>query len=903
MFEQTNYILKDVVKLQNGIKGNLVLPTNHIDPLPNFGPDLKELLLIVEYQAPHRLRISICENAEKSAKRWRVPESFIKINEWENSESQPAQNEYEFGYVSNPFSFYVKRKSDGQTIFDTTGQKLVFKDQYIEISTLLPAQSNIYGFGEVVAPLKRKEGQRMTLWNRDAPCPEGENLYGSHPFYIEINEGKAHGVFLLNSNGMDVCYENGKLTYKIIGGIIDFYILLGPKPQAVVEQYAQMIGYPYFIPYWSLGFHQCRWGYNTLEQWEKMVSQQEDAKLPMDVAWIDIDYMDSFKIFTYSQTRFPPKKLADFITKMHQKHQKVVLIVDPGIKVENGYSVYDDGVEKGLLIKRADGENFVGRVWPGLTVFPDWFHPNIQEYWTEHIARWIKEVPIDGIWLDMNEIANFVNGDVTDNISNNNSNYPNYNPFPDKKIEGFIDTGIASNQSMGRRVQEIIYKVFTRLLCNTTKNKVHQSTTTNTKKSKELASLSVNNPPYAINNFGNELPLCTRTSPMDAFHHSGIIEYDAHNLFGLMQSMVTNRALQSIQPEKRPFILSRSTFPSTGKYAAHWLGDNNSSWKSLIDSISGILAFQFFAIPLVGADICGFYGTCEEELAIRWAQLGSFYPFCRNHNAINLPSQEFYHWEKVAHVAKYWLEIRYKLLPYWYTGFFKAAIHGTPVISPLWFLEPEVSDTYSIDQQFLVGKGLLVTPVTQEGAIKVRGYFPGGIWYDFLSGAKLLDEDKGQWKVVDAPLEVIPVHIQGGLIIPMHCKARLTTFETRNGGLHFLIALDREGVANGELYLDDGETLHEKVNEKYTLINLSVYNSSLTVDGVFQYDGPGSYLDEIVIYGADRCGDIVYRDANTGESKLIEKEFVEWREELGILSIRELGISLYNNHGFTLSWI
>jgi alpha-glucosidase (family GH31 glycosyl hydrolase) len=132
-----------------------------------------------------------------------------------------------------------------------------------------------------------------------------------------------------------------------------------------------------------------------------MVNKYKEAKIPMDVAWIDIDYMDVYKIFTYSPTRFPIDKLNEFVDKLHKNHQKLVVIVDPGIKVEKGYKPYDEGIKKNLFIKRADGEDFVGKVWPGITVFPDWFHPEVEQYWTELFRDWLSQVPVDGIWLGM----------------------------------------------------------------------------------------------------------------------------------------------------------------------------------------------------------------------------------------------------------------------------------------------------------------------------------------------------------------------------------------------------------------------------------------------------------------------------------------------------------------------
>ncbi|CAJ0627901.1 2408_t:CDS:10 [Entrophospora sp. SA101] len=873
------YFLKDLITTSTSINGKLALPPEHVDMIPEYGDDIKELSFLVEYQTPYRIHISI---SDVEGNRWRVPESVVSLddnasNHNNNSESnctidgnnKDTEFDYKFSYQVNPFGFQVSRrddddKFDNNNLFNTINERFIFKDQYIEISTQLPVNSNIYGIGETTGSLKRQKGKKMTLWARDAPCPEDENLYGSHPFYIELRNGKAHGVFLLNSNGMDICYENEKLTYKVIGGILDFYILLGPSPTEVIQQYSELIGYPYLIPYWSLGYHQCRWGYDTVAKVEDMVNQHKEAEMPMDCAWIDIDYMDVYKPFTYSPSRFPPEKFSKFVKSLHKNHQKLVVIVDPGIKVEKGFRPYDEGIEKNLFIKRADGKDFVGKVWPGTTVFPDWFHPDVQQYWTKMMKQWLEQVPIDGLWIDMNEIASFIDGDLSHESNEDRRDDIIMIPSADQTVDDMANTVMNDEDEEHLQVTNAIKKIALSAIAV-----------------QEPEPHSVNNPPYDINNCGKKSPLFTRTSPMDAFHHSGITEYNAHNLFGHMEAMVTYKSLCEIYPKRRPFVLSRSTFPGSGKYAAHWLGDNWSEWESMAHSIAGVISFQFFAIPLVGADVGGFNG------------------------------QEVYRWEDdVKQICKTWLEIRYKMLPYWYTSFYCAATRGTPVIRPLWFLEPNGEDALEIDKQFLVGNGLLlVTPVTEPNCTKVKGYFPAGIWYEFMTGLKLVVESeqepgKGKWMEVDAPLEKIPVHVYGGSIIPLNCRSSLTSFETRASGIHLLIALDAKGKAKGELYLDDGETLLELLGDQYTFVTFTVENQCLSIEGIsFNYKGRGSFIDEIEIFGvllqqdSNNNGNTVEVKVKTrnGEKKFCsnnKNDNTEWQNENQKLIIRGLGISL-----------
>lgn len=192
---------------------------------------------------------------------------------------------------------------------------------------------------------------------------------------------------------------------------------------------------------------------------------------------------------------------------------------------------------------------------------------------------------------------------------------------------------------------------------------------------------NINHPPYAIHNgeivnvnyllrcelirpLGNG-DLSTHTLATNATHAGGIIELDVHNLWGLMEEKATHLALNALHPEKRPFIISRSTFPSSGKWTGHWLGDNMSKWQYMYFNIQGALQFQLFQIPFVGADTCGFMGNTDEELCNRWMQLSAFMPFFRNHNQRGALSQEPFRWDSVASASKIAIQARYSLLPYW----------------------------------------------------------------------------------------------------------------------------------------------------------------------------------------------------------------------------------------------
>uniref|UniRef100_A0A3Q2Z2S4 Glucosidase, alpha; acid (Pompe disease, glycogen storage disease type II) n=1 Tax=Hippocampus comes TaxID=109280 RepID=A0A3Q2Z2S4_HIPCM len=204
--------------------------------------------------------------------------------------------------------------------------------------------------------------------------------------------------------------------------------------------------------------------------------------------------------------------------------------------------------------------------------------------------------------------------------------------------------------------------------------------------------------------------------------------YNLHNMYGLTEAFATHRALVKARG-KRPFVLSRSSFPSIGRFSGVWTGDVRSNWEQLGYSIP-VLKFSLFGVPLVGADICGFGGDTTEELCVRWMQLGAFYPFMRNHNDRQYAPQEpFVFGQKAQAAMRSALNLRYSLLPFLYTLFHHAHTSGDTVARPL-FMFPTDPHCQIIDRQFLWGSSLLISPVLKEGAMEVAAYLPPGIWYN-----------------------------------------------------------------------------------------------------------------------------------------------------------------------------
>jgi len=765
-------------------RGNKItadLKKNANQPGP-FGADITPLKLeVTMLEETIRFQIYDPRNA-----RWEVP---WVLDDGGVDRAEPfseAQSDYSVSWTASPFGLAVTRVSTGSVIWNTTLAGFVFEDQFIQISTTIPQGVSIYGIGEHVEPIRQDLNYNtQTGFACDQGTPTGgTNLYGSHPFFTAVEaDGNSYGAYLLNSNAMDIVLQPSAITYRTIGGILDFFIFVGPTPGEVVEQYTAIVGRSFLPPYWSLGFHLCRWGYNSVNNTQHTVEMMREYGIPQDVQWNDIDYMDRWLDFTLDPVNYAPVKMAAFIDDLHQHGQRYVMITDPGIsnqQPKGSYPPYDKGLAAKVFINATDGTPYEGVVWPGKTVFPDFFHPNSGQWWQDNIQRFHDVIQFDGLWIDMNEPSNFIDNNC--NATNNTVFNPNHPPYLPHIARGYLDA---------------------------------------------------------------------KTVCMNALQYN-TIHYNVHNLFGLGEARATMAGLKEVRG-KRTIVISRSTFASSGRHGGHWLGDNESTWADLYYSIPGILNMNMFGVTLVGADICGFGGPATtEELCTRWMQLGAFYPFSRNHNAIGKASQEPYVWGNVtAGYMRDVLLMRYSVLPYMYTLFYESHAFGRTVVRPLVFEYPKDPLVRGIDQQFLVGPALLVSPVLTQGATSVSAYFPDDTWYDFRTGARVA---QAGYVTLNAPISYIPLHIRGGFVLPRQSPST-TTVASRLNPYHLVVAL-KNGNAAGTLYLDDGESLNSYDDSIFNLIKYSAVGSADGSSGtlsslIAQYKWTESIpnLETIAFYG------------------------------------------------------
>ena len=621
-----------------------------------FGQDPAALAVDVHYYSSHAARVLIADPSKPG--RWELKEE-LHPGVPQGNPPPPPSRAYNVESSRSPlrFGLRVTRADTGRSVLDTLGSNLLYEPQLLQFSTALPPDTLVHGLGEHVAPWELGHtlppgstlGRTHTLWTRDRGTPDaslngGSNLYGAHPFVLLQDPGdggRASGIYLRSSAAMDVTLHpsthpmtgfaggggssgatgSGQrmLTFRVAGGVIDLFVFLGPTPEDVLRQYHELIGLPAFPPRWSLGFHVCRWGYSDLGAVAKVRSELAEARFPVDTFWLDIDYMDRYRDFTLSE-HFPQPAVRAWVDELHAAGQHFMIINDPGIASSyppGEYPPFDSGLEAGVFIRASATSDApaLGQVWPGQTAFADFSHPAAQAWWHGWVQEFYLAIGFDGLWLDMGEISNFRDavGEAEARRLPSPSPEPHGQPPPCYASE--IMAMHERNDSTGGLNMDYTW------------------------------------PPFLPGRRGGASILEDKTLPTAAETEWGP-QYFMHSLFGLLEARATAAVLHECTGGKRPFIISRATFPGSGRYCGHWLGDNTATWHDMRVSIAGVFNFNAFGIPMVGTDLCGFAASgaavggstgmdgegalddhgLDGELCTRWYQMGALlYTFFRVH--------------------------------------------------------------------------------------------------------------------------------------------------------------------------------------------------------------------------------------------------------------------------------
>ena len=521
----------------------------------------------------------------------------------------------------------------------------------------------VYGLGEQIRGIN-KRGWQYVSWNYDNPNhhEDTRSLYGSHNFIIVCGK-VTFGAFFDYPGKMefDIGYtRRDTMQIKAAKNDLTVYIITGENEKDIVKQFRGIIGRSYIPPLWAFGYGQSRWGYKNEADIREVAAKYKAAGIPLDSIYLDIDYMERYKDFTVDEERFPDLK--GLAADMQAEGIHLVPIIDAGVKIEDGYSVYEEGVEKNYFCKNAEGGDFVGAVWPGRGHFPDFLQPEARDWFGKKYAV-LTEQGIDGFWNDMNEPAIFYTEDR----------------LADTCAE--IEKLTAGNMGIDE------YFAFTGM----------------------VAGLNGNIGDYDkfYHNVNGQM-----------VKHS-----EVHNLYGMNMTRSANEALREICPDKRTLFFSRSSYVGAHRYGGIWQGDNKSWWSHILQSMQQLPALNMAGFLFTGSDTGGFGCDTTEDLMLRWLQYSLFTPLFRNHSADGTREQELYRFSN-ADAAGNMIRIRYSLVPYLYSEFLKAALQDEMMFRPLAFDFADDADAKQVDDQLLLGNELMIAPIYKQNAKGRYVYLP-----------------------------------------------------------------------------------------------------------------------------------------------------------------------------------
>ena len=646
--------------------------------------------------------------------------------------------------------------SGNALLADEPSLPMAWNGSRIRVWKKMPPEEHYYGLGDKPGPMDRRN-RSFTNWNTDAYAwqESTDPLYKSIPFFIGLRDGAAYGVFFDNTyrSSFDFGKESPDyFSFGAEGGELNYYFFAGPDPKKVVEEYTGLTGRSPLPPLWTLGYQQCRYSYYPEARAREIVQTLRNKKIPADAIYLDIDYQEGYAPFTINRKYFPnfEKMIADF----RAQGVHTILITDLHIKKnpDHGYAPYDSGMKDDVFIKNPDGSTFVGVVWPGESVFPDFTLSRVRDWWGGLYKDFVS-MGAAGFWNDMNEPAVFLR--------------------PDK------------------------------------------------------------------------------TMPLDTVHRlddgTTLDHRSVHNILGMENVRATYEGVLKLRPAERPFVLTRAAYSGAQRYAATWTGDNSSTWNHLKMSTSMLLSMGISGFPLIGDDIGGFAGSPPADLLTRWFEVGALNPIYRNHTEKGTADQEpWVHGPEQEAIRRKFIELRYRLMPYLYTGIEEASRTGLPLMRPVFLEYPQAAEFYDNNRDFLFGRDLFVAPVVTEMVDPEKILLPPGDWYDFWTGTKQFSKEKFE---LHPRLDEMPLYVRAGAILPMQAVVQ-NTGETPNGPLQLRIYPGDD--CSGSLYQDDGHSFAYQRGEVLRIsYSCSVLSGSLTISSRIEENAykPWWNATTLTVYG------------------------------------------------------
>ncbi len=639
-----------------------------------------------------------------------------------------ATNELTVRITKSPCRVSIYDKNMNLLNEDEKSFGAAFDDDEVRCFKTLFKDELFYGLGEKTGNL-RKNGEQWTMWNSDTPdyTEKQDPLYQSIPFFIGIRNHEAYGIFFDNTyrSYFNMGASNNRFYwFGADKGELDYYFINGPEIKEVISRYTELTGRMEMPPMWALGYQQSKWSYYPESTVRTLAQTFRDKNIPCDVIYLDIHYMNGYRVFTWNNDRFPnPTKM---LNDLKVQGFKFITIVDPGIKADtNDYEVAQVGLKRDLFAKYPDGVVYQGEVWPGWAYFPDFTKKETREWWGKKNAELLKQ-GVAGIWNDMNEPS-----------------------------------------AWGQAIPDIVQ--------------------------------------FDDNGFGASYK-------------------KIHNIYALEMARATFEGIKNNIPGERPFILTRAGFSGIQRYAAVWTGDNAASEAHLKLACTMVQGLSLSGIPFCGSDVGGFFGSPSQRLYTRWMELGAFTPFYRGHTIINTRDQEPWAFgEEVERWVKNIMDLRYELLPFFYTEFHNASKTGAPIVRSMFLNYQKDEECYSNEAQYqyMIGDNLLVAPVLSEYENSKKLYLPEGKWLGWWDNKVY---EGGQWILTEAPIDRIPLFIKEGGVIPMREKQEYIGEHNRD--VKFLTLKIFPGTESEyKFYQDDGQSLKYK-DGQYLVTNIIIKNNT-----------------------------------------------------------------------------
>lgn len=595
----------------------------------------------------------------------------------------------------------------------------------------------VYGLGEANRGINKRGYVYVSNCTDDPNHTEEKvSLYGAHNFIV-ISGEKNIGMFFdyPSSLKFDIGYTHkDKMIITADRADMYIYVITGDSALDIIKQFRKIIGKSYVAPKYAFGYGQSRWGYNCAKDIDEVVEGYRENNIPLDMVYLDIDYMDAYKDFTISEERFPNFK--EYVAKKKEEGIRLIPIIDAGVKIEDGYDIYEEGKEKGYFCKKEDGSDFVAAVWPGWTHFPDVLNSDARK-WFGSKYKTLIDMGIEGFWNDMNEPAIFHTPEGIDKVN--------------KSIIKYAENEL--NMSCNKSIDD----------------KLSEDNIAEENQEVDILNVSGAVPHEVKSNLEN---LSNSDDDYSNFYHNidgKIVRHDlVHNLYGYNMTRAAGEAFKEIAPNKEFLMFSRSSYIGMHRYGGIWMGDNQSWWSHILLNLKMLPSLNMCGFMYIGADLGGFGSNTTRELLLRWLALGVFTPLMRNHSALGTREQECYKFENVEDF-RHIIGVRYRLVPYLYKKYLRAIEENDMMFKPLGMVYENDKIARNIEDQLIIGDEIMIAPVYTQNATGRLVYLPEEMMFvKFIPDGTIYKEilEKGA-HYVDVALNEVPLFIRKGKNIPI----------------------------------------------------------------------------------------------------------------------------------------